>query len=57
MDKIAAQIAREYSETFYEDGLWQLKAADMLAPSSEPSAVTCKRIMQEEKEFVVSAQR
>ena len=57
VDKVAAEIAIEYSETFYEDTLWQLKAANMLATSSEPGSLSCKLILQEENGFISSSKR
>jgi hypothetical protein len=56
-DKVAAELTKEYSESFYEDGLWQLKAASMLSSSADSSAVTCQRILIEEKDFMLSPDR
>jgi hypothetical protein len=57
VDKVASELAVEYSETFYEDTLWQLKAANMLASSSEPGSLSCKLILQEENGFISSSKR
>ncbi len=57
VDKVASQIANEFSGSFYDDSLWQLTAASLLAPPSEPGIVTCQHIFLKEKEFAVSSKR
>jgi hypothetical protein len=57
VDQVATELVSQYSESFYEDTLWQLKAANTLAPPNEPGTVTCKYIFLEEKLTIVSSQR
>lgn len=57
VEKVASQMASEYSGTFYEDMLWQQKAASMLAPHSESGSVTCERILLQEQDFFSGSNR
>ena len=57
MDKIASELASEYSDTFYEDGVWQLKAANILVPSNAPSTVACRQILHDATTFISSDTR
>jgi hypothetical protein len=56
-DKVAAELAKQYSESFYADRLRQVEAATMFSSPSDPSTVTCERILREEKNFVFSPDR
>jgi hypothetical protein len=56
-DKVASELAREYSESFYVDSLRQVEAANMLSSTSKPITVTCERISLEAKDFSSSPDR